>query len=297
MSGDKKTPVVIALGFFDSVHLGHRQVIDKAIALAKKLNALPAVFSFREDVRAYFGYRGGEVYTAQERKKILTSLGVKNFYFAPVSKTFLNKDRRAFLDFLDTKFDIKGYVSGEDYRFGKSGLGDVDFLRAYATEKGREYAVVNAVMAGDEKISSSKIKELLTVGDIKGANALLGSEYFVTGTVFKDRQVGGKLGFPTVNIKISKQKHLLKFGVYAGKVKIGKKTYRAVINYGTRPTFGLDNALIEAHVIDYSGDLYGKTLTVAFSGYMRDIITFSDVDGLKERLTKDVLSVKDGLYD
>ncbi len=297
MLGDKLTPVVMALGFFDSVHIGHRKVIERAKALAQHLGAHLAVFSFKNDVRAYFGDKEGEVYTAKERKKILTSLGVEYFYFAPVSKNFLNMDRLAFLDFLDTKFDVKGYVSGEDYRFGKGGLGDVAFLKEYATERGKACETVDCVINNGQKVSSTNVKALLARGDVESANSLLNDGYFVIGKVFKDRQLGGKLGFPTVNIQISKDKYRLKFGVYAGKVKIGRKFYKAVINYGQRPTFNLDSPLIEAHVLDYSGDLYGKTLTVFFDKYLRDIVAFQSVEQLQKQLKKDVLSVKEGFYD
>ena len=123
----------------------------------------------------------------------------------------------------------------------------------------------------------------------------MGRQYSVTGEVFEDRKVGTTLGFPTVNIKIDDQKHRLKSGVYAGKITVDGNEYKAVINYGARPTFGLDASLIEAHLIGFSGQLYGRELKVRFDDFLRDVKKFDSVEQLKLQIEKDLERVKN--YD
>ena len=126
---------------------------------------------------------------------------------------------------------------------------------------------------------------------------MLGRSYSITGKVFEDRKVGRKLGFPTVNVKIDREKFKLLCAVYKGRVNLGGIDYDAVINYGARPTFDLDNALIEAHIVDYNGDLYGREITIYFEDFMRKIKKFSSIDELQEQLREDVREVKEGKYD
>ena len=288
-------PVVLALGYFDSVHKGHIKVINKACAKAKELNAKTVVFTFSGNLRAFFkGEKEKFVYTPKERKEILLSLGADEVYFAPVNKTFLSKGKRAFLNYINSKFNVCAYVCGSDYTFGKNASGSVKFLEEYAKAKEQTLVRVPVLNMAGEKVSTSRIKERLISGDVKGANALLGRDYSLSGKVFKDRKVGTALGFPTANIKADKNKQTLKNGVYSGYAFVHGKKYKAVINYGARPTFSLSDVLIEAHLIDFSGNLYGKTLAVYFSDFIRDVKTFSSREELKKQIEKDVTKAKKG---
>lgn len=286
---DKK--VVIALGFFDSVHKGHQAVIEKTVNEAKLCGGKSVVFTFGKDLRAFLGMENGVVFTSDERKDIYTSLGADFIYYAPVSKNFLNKGKLAFLNFLNKKYDIFSYVCGEDYTFGKD-RGDVAYLKEYAKNKGQKVCVINSVSDYGKRISSTDIKEYLQNGEVEKANSLLCSDYFITGKVYEDRKIGQKIGFPTVNIAIPQEKAKLKFAVYSGYVYIGGKRYDAIINYGARPTFNLNETLIEAHIIGFSGNLYGKKLKIYFSSFLRDIVKFDSVDTLVNTLKKDIQKVK-----
>ena len=285
--------VVIALGYFDSVHVGHRKVIEKGVNLSKQLNCKPVVFTFDGNLRSAIG-KGDEkfVYTTSERKIIFQEMGVRDVFYAPVTKEFLGLSHGEFLQYVNQVFNVKGYVCGKDFRFGKGGEGNVDYLSEYAKSKGQRLEIADILMAGEKKVSTSLIKELLSSGDVANANKLLGKNYFITGNVFEDRKVGSKIGFPTVNIKIDKDKQCLKNGVYHGAILISGEWKRAVINYGARPTFDLNDKLIEAHVIDFNGDLYGENLTVRFDGFLREIQKFVSVEQLKNQLEKDVEKVK-----
>ena len=293
MSDKIKNGAVVALGYFDSVHCGHQAVIGKAKEIAEKLNAKTVVFTFGGNLKAVLTDGVDKsVYTKPEREEFINDLGVDEIYFAPVDIDFLSMAKLAFLNFLNRLYDIKCYVSGEDYTFGKFGKGTVKDIERYAKEKGQSVVTVDTLGYGGNKISTTAIKSLLTKGDIESVNNLLGRAYSITGTVFEDRKVGTSLGFPTLNIKIENDKHRLKDGVYQGCSVIDGVKYPAVINYGARPTYNLQEKLVEAHLIGFNGLLYGKTVKLNFEKYLRDIIKFSSEEDLKEQLKKDVDNVR-----
>ncbi|MBQ9734765.1 MAG: riboflavin biosynthesis protein RibF [Clostridia bacterium] len=298
MSDNIIGPVVIALGYFDSVHTGHQHVIKTAKEYADTHGAKLVVFTFKGNLKAMLCADDDKcVYMPKEREKFIKELGADEIYFAPVDFNFLSLGKRAFLNKLNKKYSIICYVSGKDYRFGKFGKGTVDDLKEYANNSNQEYIVVEDFNLIGKKVSTTAIKKLLSVGDIESANKLLGRNYSVTGKVYGDRQVGTKLGFPTVNIRLEKDKFRIKDGVYAGKVNVDELNYKALINYGARPTFDLSDKVLEAHIVDFDGDLYGKEITLEFNRRIRDIKKFFDPDGLKKQLNEDLRLIKEDDYD
>ncbi len=289
MLDNKTFPTVLALGYFDSVHLGHQKVIKSAKILAEELCAKLIVVSFSGNLRAVlFGEREKVVYTESERERFYRELGADGVFFAPSTKEFLGMEKKEFLNFLNQKFQVKAYVCGADYRFGKMGEGTTETIKEYASSNNQTLKVLPLENSGGEKISSTKIKKLLSVGDVESANALLGREYSVSGVVFEDRKVGRKIGFPTTNIRLEFEKERLPDGVYLGGVEFDNKRYKAIVNYGARPTYDLENKLVEAHIIDFSGDLYGKEIKVSFTSFMRGIKKFNSESELTEQLKKDL---------
>lgn len=298
MSDNKSLPTVLALGYFDSVHLGHQKVIRTAKEFADGIGARLVVFSFGGNLRAVlFGENEKVVYTEKERESFYRSFGADDVFFAPITNDFLSLDKLSFLEYVNQKYNVKGYVCGEDYRFGKNGDGTIKDIEQYASENNQYFKALPLENSDGEKISSTKIKKLLSAGDVEGANALLGREYSVSGVVFEDRKVGRKIGFPTTNVRLDNDKERLPDGVYLGGVEFDNKRYRAIVNYGARPTFDLKNKLVEAHIIDFSGDLYGKEIKVYFTSFMRGIRKFDSVEELKEQLEKDLQFVKGRKYD
>ena len=280
--------VVIALGYFDSVHIGHREVIKRAKALAEKLNSKLVVFTFSGNLKAVLGGESEKyIYSTKERETLLSELGADEVFFAPTDLDFLSLGKLAFLNKLNRIFNILGYVCGRDYKFGRFAKGSAIDLEKYAKSKGQQLDVVDFINFENEKVSTSTIKNLLKNGDIEKANLLLGKNFFALGKVFRDRGVGKELGYPTANIKLASQKQALKKGVYAGKVKFLDKEYKAVINVGGRPTFDLSETLIEAHLIDFDGDLYDKTIIVEFEKFIRELVKFASVEQLKEQIERD----------
>lgn len=288
-----KEKTVIALGYFDSVHLGHRKVIESAKRYANEHGATLTVFTFKGNLKAaLLGQNEKNVYTAIEREKLLKELGADVIYFAPVNKTFLSMGKLAFLNLLNKRFNIVAYVSGDDYSFGKYGSGNIEYLDKYAKAHGQTHVVVPTFLQDELRVSTTRIKGELENGNILKANELLGRDFSVTGRVYGDRKVGTSLGFPTLNLKIDYSKFTLKNAVYSGYIYWQNKKYKAIINYGARPTFDLREKLIEAHIIDFDFDLYGKEITLYFSNYIREIKKFTCSDDLIAQLKKDVLSVK-----
>lgn len=296
LDNSKKT--VLALGYFDGVHRGHRTVIERAKRLAKELDATLTVFTFEGNLRAVLsGEDEKQIYPARERTKILKELGADEIFYAPVNYNFLSMGKLSFLNMMNRKYDVLAYVCGRDYKFGKLGKGDVEYLKGYATKKKQRCIIVDDVTDNNKRISTSLIKKLLLDGNVKKANQMLERPFSITGEVIRDRQIGKELGFPTVNVNIEKDKAILLEGVYSGHIEIDGVYYRAMINYGHRPTFGLENKLIEAHIIGFSGELYGKEITLFFDSFVRGVNKFCSIEQLKERLRKDKEEIERGDYD
>lgn len=295
---DETKPVVLALGYFDSVHKGHAAVIKAARELADELSANLAVFTFKGNLKAALsGENDKYVYSPEERASFIKSFGADDIYFAPVDFNFLSLGKLAFLNKMNRKYPIAGYVCGEDYRFGKFGEGKVKDLIAYAEQRKQKVLTVPDVTCDDgKKISTTLIKKLLSAGEVAKANELLGRAYSFTGKVKDGRKVGREMGFPTANVITDPEKQPVKEGVYAGHVFVDGVKYKAVINYGARPTFRLPDKVTEVHIIGFDGDIYGKEITVYFDAFIRDIVRFYSEEELAKRIALDVKTAEEGNF-
>lgn len=268
-----KLPCVVLLGRFDGVHVGHKQLFERA-----KSYRLPI------GVMSIVGGKGKSLFTFPERAEIYKRLGA-DFILEMRFENIQTLSPKQFLDSLTEKLQIKAFVCGTDFRFGFQAAGDVQFLKEYT--HGR-VEIQNLLEFGGEKIATTAIKTAIEQGKIPTANALLATPFFVQGEVLKDRGVGKTIGFPTANIAYPSDKFPLKQGVYHTQVKLGEKTYQAITNYGARPTFDNDSVVTETHLIGFDGNLYGKTLQIEFIRYLRDIQKFDSADSLKKQLQCDV---------
>ncbi|MBO5713944.1 MAG: riboflavin biosynthesis protein RibF [Clostridia bacterium] len=288
-----KQKTVVALGHFDSVHIGHRKVIKTAKQLADFYDANLVVYTFSGNLKSVtLNSSERVVYTDSERENIYKTLGVDDVVFLKVTPKLLSTKKLAFLNSINKKFNVTAYVCGEDYRFGKDRCGDVDYIRKFAQKHGQTLTVCQLIKDQDKKVSTSMIKSFLLDGDLEKANLLLGENYTVSGKVIKDRGVGQSIGFPTANLLIDKERVKLKSGVYKGEVSTSYGKFKAIINYGPRPTFNLDKVLLEAHLIDFNGDLYGQTIQVRFDKFIRNVMKFESIEQLKNQLKKDLTEVK-----
>lgn len=284
---------VIALGYFDSVHLGHVKVMTEAKKIANSLQAKTVIFTFEGNLKkAVTGKDEKCIFLSKERKEILKDFGFNDVYFAPATEDFLSMTGEEFLFFLNAKYDIVCYVCGADYKFGRSGGGNVEYLKEYAKRLGQQVKVVDTLYLNGEKVSTTLIKEYVKSGEIEKANGLIGRSFSVTGKVVKDRGIGKTIGFPTANVEFPIDKEMPRNAVYKGRTRVGESEYPSIINMGSRPTFGLDKPVLEVNLIGFDGDLYGKEITVYFDGYLREIKKFDDVEELKAQLEVDKNNVR-----
>ena len=284
--------LIILLGFFDCLHIGHRAVLDRAFKEAEKQSATVGMLTFKDGFGYNIGRSGKSVFTFKERIDKAERLGVSTVLYAKFDEKFKNLSPEEFISLIDKNHNVKGFVCGYDFTYGKGGEGNAEVLRKTCEKLGVELSVVERQEFSGEKISTSLIKKHLEEGNIEVSNELLGEPYYLTGKVVRGRQFGRKIGFPTANINIPKYKMPIKDGVYATHTVIGGKSYKGITNYGARPTFSLDKKLTETYLLDFDGDLYGEEITVYFDKYLRPIEKFSGAEALKKRLTEDLESVK-----
>ncbi len=280
---EKSQPIVIALGYFDSIHKGHKELLNVASELAIKFNSKSASLIF---TGSFKGEKN--VFTLDERLIKLNILGIERVILQELDNEFMKKSPQTFIDELLSYYNVKAIVVGQDFTFGYKGSGDVKFLKEVCEKVGVYLQVVN--LKNDQngnKISSSAIKKLLDEGDVLGVNTLLGDNYFISGKVVQGKKIGTSLGFPTANIKISKEKYPLKQGVYYTLTIINGKLFDAITNVGLQPTFDGDEYIVESYINNFNGDLYGKKLTIYFIERIRDVIRFDSVTKLQEQLQKD----------
>ena len=281
-----KEKTVIALGYFDAVHIGHIKVLKKAYELAESLGVEPCVLMFT-------GSKNGEekhLFTLPERILKISRSNVKNVIIKELTKDFMAKTASEFLDELTSLYNPVAVVVGSDFTFGKGASGNTQTLRDYFGAE-NVYETELVYLKG-EKVSTSKIKEDILSGNLKNASLMLGGYYFISGEVIKGKSLGKSLGFPTANIVCEPDKLLVKNGVYQTEIFIGGQVYKGITNVGAQPTVNGENVVVETYIHGFNGNLYGEFLIVHFVSFIRDIIKFSSLDELSKQLDRDLRSIK-----
>ena len=289
-------PSLVVLGCFDAIHAGHRELFKKA-KLQAKINGLDlGVMMFRD------GKGGKQVYSFEERVAMLSSYNVKFVLVIDYTHEFKQISPIDFLHAIEDKVNVKAYMSGKDFRFGKGAKGKSSTLKNYAEDEdnGVWYMPVKDVAYEGEKISTTLIKSCLAEGNVAKAAAMLGEKFYVEGQVIEGAHRGADiLGFPTINIAYPDWKYPVKHGVYKVQVAAEDQVYSGIANFGSRPTFDDDKELLEVYIKDFDGDLYGKNVKVSFVGYMRSIRKFADPAELAAQLEQDkaALSLTDEQFN
>lgn len=284
----KNTPVVIGLGYFDSVHKGHVSLIDKVKEEARRYNAKPCIFTFSNNPFESLNSDVKSIFSIEERIERLKNLGVEVVICANADKEFMSMRGEEFLDVLRSNYDIKGFVSGSDYRYGIRAESDTEELHKYGLKNGIEVFTVDLMKLSGRKIASRDIRQLIKDGEIEKVNELLSEPYSVSGIVVKGRQDGRKMGFPTANINISSDRFVtVKDGVYSSIVIYRGVRYKGVTNVGNHPTFNDEYANIETHIIGFDKEIYGENIKVIFVGRIRDVRKFNSTDELATQIASD----------
>jgi len=282
----------VAIGNFDGVHRGHQALLARTIADARALSAKAVVLTFEPNPRTYF--RPEEpVFRLTEpaaRARLLSALGLDGLVVATFDGALSSLPADAFIDtVLAGRLKARSITVGEDFRFGAKRTGTTETLVAAGKRHGFAVDVVPPVSDGEgDRFSSSGIREALAAGDVGLANRGLGYRWFVTGTVIHGEKRGRELGFPTANLRLSHDCRL-RHGIYAVTLtRPGGAILPAVASYGRRPQFDNGAPLLEVHVLDFAGDLYGEEVVVTFHGWIRPELKFASVEALVATMTTDV---------
>jgi riboflavin kinase/FMN adenylyltransferase len=293
--GSKYTnrPVAVALGFFDSIHKGHKALFDSVKEAAKKYNCLSAVMTFKNNPYDILGGGIKLVYNYSERTALLEKLGIEAVICALFDERFKNTSAYDFLNVLTNNISIKYIVCGYDFKYGKYREGNANTLKQYCAEKGITVDIAEETKLNGIRISSTAVRESLEKGDIVSANSMLTFPYFIMGNVLRGRNIGSKLLYPTINIGADKDKLQLPEGVYATITEIEGVKYPSVTNCGAKPTFGEAAYGIETHIIGFEADMYGKTVTINFLKKLREIKKFENAESLKAQICSDIKQATD----
>ena len=299
------TEVVLAVGVFDGVHLGHQKLLRELLRLAKELKAFPVVMTFSPHPRTLFRKEDPVrlLYSGEERSRLLCEAGAKAVVTVPFTKEFAALEPEKFLEkaVFSGPVRIRGICVGKHWRFGKNASGDCTYLEKVAAEKGFVFSAVDELCLEKEPfctVSSTKIREMITSGDLLKASEMLGRSYSLYGEVVRGYQVASaKLSAPTANLQISCGV-LPPFGVYGAYAQIsgGPEMIPAAVNIGISPTFreqyGQIEPRIEVHLLnDFHKDIYGQSMRLFLEGFIRQERIFSGPEELKQQIRQDIASI------
>jgi riboflavin kinase/FMN adenylyltransferase len=284
---------VVTIGAFDGVHRGHQYLVGQLVEHARQTGRVPVVLTFFPLPKIVLsGPQPGLYLTLPDEKAaLLGELGVELVVTHPFNEQVRRTHATDFVTALSDHLKMAALWVGEDFAMGYRREGDVAFLRRQAAEHGFALRVVDLMDAGGERVSSSRVRAALADGDVAEAARLLGRPYRVTGEVVQGAGRGQTIGIPTANLALDVRKAIPRVGVYAAHATPGGggQAYPAVVNIGVRPTFDGSNTLtVEAHLLDFDGDLYGQTLSLDFVARLRDEKKFEGVDALAAQIRADV---------
>ncbi|MDD4084537.1 MAG: bifunctional riboflavin kinase/FAD synthetase [Acidaminococcaceae bacterium] len=293
-------PCVIALGTFDGLHLGHRDVLSEARNYAEKNNLQLLAFTFSNHPLTEISPESvpPKLIASNDKELLLDDLGIDILVSIPFTHEFAHLLPEEFIEKLKV-FPFKCLIVGENYSYGYRGCGNTESLKEEGRKQGFEVKVRKLVELRGTVVSSSKIRELLLNGNVELANEMLGREYAITGKVVGGDKRGNGLGFPTANLQFNGEGMLVPArGVYAVKVALEGREYSGMANFGYNPTFG-DIAVkrMEVNIFDFFGDIYGRHLTIKLLHFVRHEMKFASPEELVRQLCRDREIVKVLLAD
>ncbi len=277
---------IFALGFFDGVHLGHQALLRRCVEMAQEQGAVPTAITFSAHPQSLFDHAPGLINTNEDRQRLLHSYGMEEILVYPITKEVMSTSWEDFLHDLVAQ-GAAGFVCGKDFRFGHRGAGNAEKLKTFCSERSLACRILGDEMLDGLRVSSSHIRSLLEAGEMEQAVRFLGHPHILSGKVISGRKLGRTIGIPTANLSLPKEILLPKLGVYSCRALLDGKSYIAVTNIGTRPTVGGNHVTVEPWLLDFDGDLYGKSLTLEFHKFLRPEQKFTDLNALKAQIQKD----------
>jgi len=285
---------LLTIGVFDGVHLGHQSLITELLKQASRRRLLSGVVTFRqhpEDVLSP-GKTLPFLTDIKTRIKLLKDEGVDFIVPLPFTRRLAGLDARQFVALLQKHLRMRGLVLGADFALGKERAGDAATLKKLGQEMDFTVTIVPPLEINGEIVSSTTIRKAMADGDMKKVRGLTGRYFSLYGKVVTGAGRGEGLGFPTANLDVNSGQALPPDGVYAGLARVNGKVYGAMTNIGKNPTFANPNRTIETFLLDYSGDLYGRELSVEFVARLRDEKQFKNAGELKIQLAEDIKNGK-----
>lgn len=285
-------PTVVAIGSFDGLHKGHQKIIKKTIEVAENMNLHSGVFSFfPHPLEVVAPEKSPSFLISRNQKiKILDSLGIDYYFEQEFTKNFSKLSFKEFLcDVLVDKIGVKHIVVGSDFKFGKDQSGNTKKLKQLDESYGVDTTIIPVIKKKSSKISSTYIRKLIRQGKVEEVSKYLGRNYKIEGKVVTGEGRGRKLGIPTANLDLRTSYVLPPKGVYAAKAYHNDKKFKAVVNFGEKPTFSDDNYTIEVHILDIEKDLYNEMIEVELFDFIREEKKFSNKDELISQIKSDIL--------
>ncbi len=281
---------MLTIGSFDGVHTGHAEVIRKTVEAAGDEQAQPALITFEPHPRCLLDPANcpQSITTLQEKLALIEAHGIEHAIVLRFDRALAALSPQEFVDQLAAVMDVRRWVIGFDFAFGRDRQGSADWLR----DRGHMVDVVPPFLVDGKALHSSDVRRLVTLGDVETANRLMGREYSLSGPVEAGDRVGRTLGFPTANIAIEPNKLVPALGAYAGRVGAPEGDFIAALSVGYRPTFGGTQLRVEAFLLDFEGDLYQQRLEFHFIRYLHADIAFPKVDDLVQQLKRDVADTR-----
>lgn len=278
--------VIYALGFFDGVHIGHAALLTACRSLAAEHDCGAGVVTFGAHPDGLvLGNAPRLINTPEDRERLLREeFHMDTVVTLPFDEKMRSMDWADFLKMLRQEYGAAGFVCGEDFRFGFKGQGNATVLSWYCRQEDLPCAVIPEQMIGDIRISSTYIRQQLEDGDMATAVRFLGHPHILTGTVVHGRKLGRTLGIPTANLRLPEGIVTPKFGVYACSTEIDGVVYPAVTNIGNRPTVNGHHTTVEPWILDYSGDLYDREITLRFHYFIRPEMKFDSLEALQAEI-------------
>ncbi len=282
--------MVLTIGVFDGVHLGHKYLISRLTEHAKQQNSLSGVVTFRQHPQEVLSPRTKLpcLTTLAERIRLIKDEGVDEIVVLPFTHGLADLSARQFISSLQKYLRMQGLVIGPDFALGKNREGNASTLHALGQDMNFTVIVTPPIIINGEVVSSTAIRNALANGDMKRVHSLIGRYFSVSGRVTTGTHRGVQLGFPTANLELDPEQALPADGVYATWVHIDNKAYESMTNIGKRPTFGSNQRMVEVHVLDYHGDLYGHELKIDIIERLRDEKRFSTAEELRKQIAEDV---------
>ncbi len=288
-------PTVVTLGVFDGLHIGHQAIMKKVVERANAVNSVPTAITFDPHPRAVLHPESAPplLQTLDQRLANFEVLGIEQAIVVPFSQKFAAQPATDFLtDIIRDRLHAKEVYLGKGFAFGKDRGGNIELLREMSAKLGFVADEVDEVRLRGQRVSSSKIRELLAAGQVNIARRMLDRPYGVEGVIIRGLRRGHTIGFPTANLK-PHNRVIPRYGVYATATLIDGTWRKSITNIGVRPTFESDSdPSIETYIFDFDGDLYGDVLRVRFLHRIRDERKFNGIDELKAQIERDTLRAR-----